>query len=73
MARRGFTQDPAALESMKLMFDGTGSDTLLLTVASLQDHAYSIKMDWDTPGVMSEEDIRTCIAAAKRISTISPS
>ena len=67
MAKKDFTDDPAALESMRLMFECTGSDTLLLTVTALQDHAYSIKMDWDAPDVMSEKDIRTCIAAAKRM------
>ena len=67
MAKKDFTDDPAALESMRLMFESTGSDTLLLTVTALQDHAYSIKMDWDAPDVMSEKDIRTCIAAAKRM------
>ena len=67
LSRRGFTEDPAALESMRLMFERTGSDTLLLAVASLQDHAYSVKMDWDAPDVMSEKDIRTCIAYARKL------
>ena len=38
MSPAGFTDDPASLESLRLMFEGTGSDTLLLPVAALQDH-----------------------------------
>ena len=67
MSPAGFTDDPASLESLRLMFEGTGSDTLLLPVAALQDHTYSTHIDWTTPDVMSEKDIRTCIAAARRL------
>ena len=67
MSPAGFTDDPASLESLRLMFEGTGSDTLLLPGAALQDHTYSTHIDWTTPDVMSEKDIRTCIAAARRL------
>ena len=49
------------------MFAGTGSDTLLLPVAALQDHAYSTKIDWTTDDVMSEEDVRACVAVAREL------
>ena len=70
MSPAGFTDDPASLESLRLMFKETGSDTLLLTVAALQDHTYSTHIDWTTPDVMSEKDIRTCIAAARRFQQV---
>lgn len=54
-------------KSMDALFSRTGSDTLLLPVASLQDHAYSTKIDWTTPDVMGEEDIRNCIAHAREL------
>lgn len=66
LARRGFTaQGDGWRRSMDAMFDRTGADTLLLPVAALQDHAYSVQMDWDAPDVMSEQDIRRCIAHAR--------
>ena len=67
MSPAGFTDDPASMESLRLMFEETGSDTLLLTVAALQDHTYSTHIDWTTPDIMSEKDIRTCITAARRM------
>lgn len=67
MAPAGFTEEPGSLESLRLMFERTGSDTLLLPVTALQDHAYSTQIDWTTPDVMSEKDIRTCIAHARRL------
>ncbi len=67
MSPRGFTEKPESMESMRLMFENTGSDTLLLAVAALQDHAYCTKVDYDTDDVMSEKDIRTCIAYARKL------
>lgn len=68
MSKRGFTTvDEEWKRSMDSMFARTGSDTLLLPVASLQDHAYSTKIDWTTPDVMGEEDIRNCIAHAREL------
>lgn len=64
MAPKGFTKNPESLDSLRRMFAGTGSDTLLLPVAALQDHAYSTKIDWTTDDVMSEEDVRACVAVA---------
>jgi hypothetical protein len=67
MTPRGFTDDPKSMESLRLMFECTGSDTLLLTVAAMQDHTYSTQIDWTTPDVMSEADIRACIAYARSL------
>lgn len=67
MAPKGFTKNPASLDSLRRMFAGTGSDTLLLPVAALQDHAYSTKIDWTTDDVMSEEDVRACVAVAREL------
>ena len=67
MAPKGFTKNPESLDSLRRMFAGTGSDTLLLPVAALQDHAYSTKIDWTTDDVMSEEDVRACVAVAREL------
>lgn len=67
MSPSGFTDDPKCMESLRLMLECTGSDTLLLPVTALQDHTYSTRIDWTTPDVMSEKDIRTCIAFARKM------
>ena len=36
-------------------------------MAALQDHAYSTKIDWTTDDVMSEEDVRACVAVAREL------
>ena len=60
MSRRGFTSvDDEWKKSMDALFSRTGSDTLLLPVASLQDHAYSTKIDWTTPDVMARRTSAT--------------
>ena len=64
MAPKGFTKNPESLDSLRRMFAGTGSDTLLLPVAALQDHAYSTKIDWTTDDVMRRPRVRRGRAGA---------
>lgn len=63
-AHKGFTKNPESLDSMRLMFERTGSNAMVLPVVALQDHAYSTKIDWLTQEMMDEADIRTCTELA---------
>ena len=67
MSRRGFTQSEEWKTSLRLMKEETGCDTVILPVAALQDHAYSTKVDYDTPDVMSMEDVRAVAEEARRL------
>ncbi|MDD2648658.1 MAG: 1,4-beta-xylanase [Eubacteriales bacterium] len=68
MEKKGFSKsDDWARASLKLMFEETGSDTLLYAATALQDHAYSVKVDCLTDDVASEEDITRCIRIAKEM------
>jgi hypothetical protein len=66
---RGFTgaQDGAWRRSLHAMFQATGCDTLLLPVVALQNHAYSTRVDFDTPDVMDEADIRAVCQEARAL------
>lgn len=66
-SKRGFSQEDRWRESLRLMQQETGCDTLVLPVAALQDHAYSTKIDWTTPDVMSFDDVRTVCAYAREL------
>lgn len=66
-SRRGFTQDERWKTSLRLMQEETGCDTVILPVAALQDHAYSTIIDWETPDVMSMEDVRAVNAYARQL------
>lgn len=67
MSPRGFTQKEGWKESLRLMKEETGCDTLVLPVAALQDHAYSTQVDYTTPDVMSMDDVRAVAAEARRL------
>ena len=58
MSPRGFAQREEWKTSLRLMKAETGCDTVILPVAALQDHAYSTKVDYETPDVMSIEDVQ---------------
>ena len=64
---RGFTQQEAWKESLRLMVESTGCDTVILPVVALQDHAYSTKIDYDDPRVISADDVRNVCAEARRL------
>lgn len=67
MSRRGFTENDAWKTSLRLMQEQTGCNTLLLAVDALQDHAYSTQVDWETPDVMSMEDVRRVCAYGREL------
>lgn len=64
---RGFTDSPAWIDSLDKMLETTGCDTVLLPVAARQDHAYSVKVDFDTPDVMSFDDVRRVAARTREL------
>lgn len=56
--KRGFSQNEAEWRySLREMADATGCNAVVLTVAALQDHAYSTNVEFETPDVMSMEDV----------------
>lgn len=67
MSPRGFTQRDEWKRSLRLMKEETGCDTVILPVAALQDHAYSTKVDYETPDVMSMDDVRAVAAEARSL------
>ena len=67
MSPRGFTQRDGWKQSMEKMVESTGCDTLLLPVGALQDHAYSTQVDFETPDVMSMDDVRNVCAYAREL------
>lgn len=67
MSPRGFTQQDGWKQSMEKMVQSTGCDTLLLPVGALQDHAYSTQVDFETPDVMSMDDVRNVCAYAREL------
>lgn len=67
MSPRGFTQKENWKESLRLMQAETGCDTVLLAVGALQDHAYSTQVDYETPDVMSMDDVRNVCAYAREL------
>jgi hypothetical protein len=67
MSPRGFTQKAGWKVSLQKMVETTGCDTLLLPVGALQDHAYSVKVDYETPDVMSFDDVRNVCAYAREL------
>ena len=67
MSPRGFTEGEAWRTSLCLMQQETGCDTVVLAVAALQDHAYSTRVDYDTPDVMSMDDVRRVCAYAREL------
>lgn len=67
MSRRGFTRSDSWKESLRLMQQQTGCNTVVLAVAALQDHAYSTQVDYETPDVMSMEDVRAVSAYARSL------
>lgn len=64
---RGFTQRAEWKTSLRLMQEQTGCDTVILPVAALQDHAYSTHVDYETPDVMSMDDVRAVAAEARAL------
>ena len=66
-APRGFTRREEWRTSLRLMQEETGCDTMVLAVAALQDHTYSTRVDYETPDVMSMDDVRAVCAEAKRL------
>lgn len=67
MSRRGFTQREEWKNSLRLMKEETGCEAVILPVAALQDHAYSTKVDYDTPDVMSMDDVRAVAKEARSL------
>lgn len=67
MSPRGFTAREEWKRSLRLMVASTGCDTVILPVAALQDHAYSTRVDYLTPDVMSMEDVRAVAAEARAL------
>lgn len=65
--KRDFTQKDEWKTSLRLMKQETGCDTVVIAVAALQDHAYSTRVDWTTPDVMSMEDVRRVCAYAREL------
>ena len=67
MSPRGFTEREEWKRSLRLMKEETGCDTVVLPVAALQDHAYSTRVDFDTPEVMSFDDVRAVAREARAL------
>ena len=67
MSPRGFTQGEDWKTSLELMARSTLCDTVVLPVAALQDHAYSTHVDYETPDVMSMDDVRAVAAQARAL------
>ena len=68
MSPRGFTQRSDDWKrSLCLMKEETGCDTVILPVGALQDHAYSTHVDYETPDVMSMDDVRAVAAEARAL------
>jgi hypothetical protein len=56
--KRGFSQNKDAWQhSLREMVVATGCNAVVLTVAALQHHAYSTDVEYETPDVMSMEDV----------------
>lgn len=56
--RRGFSQKEAVWQyALREMVASSGCNAVVLTVAALQDHAYSTDVQFETPDVMSMEDV----------------
>lgn len=67
MSPRGFTEREEWKRSLHLMKEETGCDTVVLPVAALQDHAYSTQVDFETPEVMSFDDVRAVAREARAL------
>ena len=67
MSPRGFTLREEWKTSLRLMQQETGCDVVILPVAALQDHAYSTKVDYDTPDVMGMDDVRAVAKEARSL------
>ena len=67
MSPRGFTGRDGWKQSLRLMKEQTGCDTVVLPVAALQDHAYSTQVDYLTDDVMSFDDVRAVAREAKAL------
>lgn len=67
MSPRGFTRREGWKRSLQLMVESTGCDTVVLPVAALQDHAFSTRVDYQTPDVMGMEDVCAVAQEARRL------
>lgn len=66
--RRGFSKKEAVWQhALREMLASTGCDTVVLTVAALQDHAYATDVQFDAPDVMSMEDVLTVSRFIKQL------
>lgn len=66
--KRGFSEKEGAWQfSLNEMLAATGCNAVVLTVAALQDHAYSTDVDYENPDVMSMEDVRRVSAYIKSL------
>ena len=65
--KRGFTKGRAWRWSLEEMARTTGCNAVILPVCAWQDHAYSTRIDSDSPDVMDENDVRAVCAHARQI------
>ncbi len=56
--KRGFTSGSAWRASLERLAATTGCSAIILPVCAWQDHAYSVVMDSDGPGIMDASDVR---------------
>lgn len=64
---RGFTERNEWRTSLRLMQQETHCNTMVLAVAALQDHTYTTHIDYETPDVMSMDDVRRVCNEAKAL------
>jgi len=67
MCRQGFTQQEGWRESLRLMKETTGCDTVVIPVSAVQDHAYSTKVEYIHPKVMGMDDVRIVADEARKL------
>lgn len=67
MSPRGSFESDQARESLRLMKEGTGSDTVIMTLAALQDTPHSVHIDYTGEHIVSDEELLLMIDYAKSL------